>query len=139
MQDLEQAVKSGPRANSGKAALAALVLAAAGVAGCAQAPIAHDTAAGSPAATPALARFDTCAKPVYPAEALAKRVEGTVTLRFMIEPDGRVSQSLVQKSSGDASLDEAARVAIAKCSFTPATVNGKAQAAWVPVQYVWTI
>lgn len=146
MQRIKRLVRPDTQALSWKAAIPVLGLAAACIAGCAQTPAtpqepAASAASAAPAAaavtTKALARFETCAKPHYPAEALAKRVEGTVTLRFRIEADGSVSQALVQKSSGDASLDEAARVAIAKCSFTPATVNGKPEAAWVPVQYVW--
>ena len=150
MQRIKRLVRPDTQALNWKAAIPVLGLAAACIAGCAHTPAATqgpaqepaaaaETVASDPSATKALARFDTCAKPHYPAEALAKRLEGTVTLRFRIEADGSVSQSLVQQSSGDASLDEAARVAIAKCTFTPATVNGKPQAAWVPVQYVWKI
>lgn len=142
MQRIKRLVRPDTQALSWKAAIPVLGLAAACIAGCAQTPTTPQEPAAAAASaeavtTKALARFDTCAKPHYPAEALARRVEGTVTLRFRIEADGSVSQALVQKSSGDASLDEAARVAIAKCSFTPATVNGKPAAAWVPVQYVW--
>lgn len=150
MQRIKRLLRPDTQALNWKAAIPVLGLAAACIAGCAQTPAAvqapaqaqaaaPDSIAGTPDTTRALARFDTCAKPEYTPEALAKRVEGTVTLRFRIEADGSVSQALVQNSSGDASLDEAARVAIAKCTFTPATVNGKAQAAWVPVQYVWKI
>jgi len=146
MQRIKRLVRPDTQALSWKAAIPVLGLAVACIAGCAQTPTAsqetaaaHDTVAGNPNATRALARFDTCAKPEYTPEALAKRAQGTVSLRFRVEADGSVSQANVVQSSGDASLDEAARVAIAKCTFTPATVNGKAQAAWVPVQYVWQL
>lgn len=145
MQRIKRLVRPDTQALNWKAALPVLGLAAACIAGCAQAPTARqDTAAtpdvaAAPATTKPVAQFNSCAKPVYPAEALAKRVQGTVTLNFKIEPDGSVSEANVLKSSGDRSLDEAARVAIAKCSFTPATANGKPQAAWVPVQYVWAM
>lgn len=152
MQRIKRLVRPDTQALNWKAAIPVLGLAAACIAGCAQTPAAPqgparepaaaaipDAVAGKPATTRPLARFDTCAKPVYPAEALARRVEGTVTLRFLIGTDGSVSQSAVTKSSGDVSLDEAARVAIAKCSFKPAMVDGKPQPAWVPVQYVWKI
>lgn len=152
MQRIKRLVRPDTQALNWKAAIPVLGLAAACIAGCAQTPAAvqetaqpqaqaaaHDTIATHPNATRALAQFDTCAKPEYTPEALAKRAQGTVSLRFRVEADGTVSQANVLKSSGDASLDEAARVAIAKCRFTPATMNGKAQAAWVPVQYVWTL
>ncbi len=67
-----------------------------------------------------VAQFNSCAKPEYPRESLARRAQGTTTLRFLIDVDGSVAEAAVAKSSGDALLDEAARVAIAKCRFTPA-------------------
>lgn len=149
MQRIKRLLRPDTQALNWKAAVPVLGLAAACIAGCAQTPAAvqepaaqaaaPDSIAGTPDTTRALARFDTCAKPEYTPEALAKRAQGTVSLRFKVEADGTVSQANVVTSSGDASLDEAARVAIAKCRFTPATVNGKAQAAWVPVQYVWQL
>jgi len=140
MQRIKRLVRPDTQALNWKAAVPVLGLAAALLAGCAQTPVAPtDSAADSGLATRAIARFETCAKPEYPAEALAKRLQGTVTLQFKVETDGSVAESKVSKSSGDASLDEAARVAIAKCTFTPATANGKATASWVPVQYVWSM
>ncbi|MFC3458319.1 TonB family protein [Massilia haematophila] len=144
MQRIKRLVRPDTEALNWKAAIPVLGLAVACIAGCAQTPAAVDekgqqAQAADAVATKPIAQFHSCAKPHYPAEALAKRVEGTVTLRFRIEPNGSVSQSSVLKSSGDVSLDEAARVAIAKCTFTPGTVNGKPQAAWVPVQYVWKL
>ena len=148
MQRIKRLVRPDTQALNWKAAIPVLGLAAACIAGCAQTPTAvndkaqeqaQEQAAADAVATRPIAQFNSCAKPQYPAEALARRVEGTVTLRFRIEPNGSVSQSSVLKSSGDVSLDEAARVAIAKCTFTPATVNGKPQPAWVPVQYVWKL
>lgn len=148
MQRIKRLVRPDTQALNWKAAIPVLGLAAACIAGCAQTPTAvndkaqeqtQERAAADAVATRPIAQFNSCAKPPYPAEALARRVEGTVTLRFRIEPNGSVSQSSVLKSSGDPSLDEAARVAIAKCTFTPATVNGKPQPAWVPVQYVWKL
>ena len=139
MQRIKRLVRPTPdmQALNWKAAIPVLGLAATMLVGCAQTPVA-DSAADA-VTTPPLAQFNSCAKPMYPAEALAKRLQGTVTLQFKVEPDGSVQDSKVMKSSGDASLDEAARVAIAKCTFTPATVNGKPKAAWAPVQYVWSV
>ncbi len=139
MQRIKRLVRPTPdmQALNWKAALPVLGLSATLLVGCAQAPVA-DSAADA-VTTPPLAQFNSCAKPQYPADALAKRLQGTVTLQFKVETDGSVQDSKVMKSSGDASLDEAARVAIAKCTFTPATVNGKPKAAWAPVQYVWSL
>lgn len=139
MQRIKRLVRPTPdmQALNWKAAIPVLGLATTLLVGCAQTPVA-DSAADA-VTTPPLAQFNSCAKPMYPAEALAKRLQGTVTLQFKVEADGSVQDSKVMKSSGDASLDEAARVAIAKCTFTPATVNGKPKAAWAPVQYVWSV
>ncbi|MCC2960370.1 M56 family metallopeptidase [Massilia sp. IC2-278] len=137
MQRIKRLVRPDMQALNWKAAIPVLGLSATLLVGCAQTPMA-DSAADA-VTTPPLAQFNSCAKPMYPAEALAKRLQGTVTLQFKVEADGSVQDSKVMKSSGDASLDEAARVAIAKCTFTPATVNGKPKAAWAPVQYVWSL
>jgi protein TonB len=77
--------------------------------------------------------------PVYPKEALRNEWTGKSTLSFLIGVDGRVKDSKVVKSSGHEILDEAAREALSKCQFKPATVDGKLQEAWHPVQYVWTL
>lgn len=129
-----------------KAALPVLAMAAACLAGCAgtattvgTASTSSDALEHSALSTKPLARFDTCAKPEYTPEALARRAQGTVSLRFLVDTDGSVADAQVMKSSGDRSLDEAARVAIAKCRFTPGMADGKPARAWVPVQYVWTL
>ncbi len=137
MQRIKRLVRPDMQALNWKAAIPVLGLSATLLVGCAQTPVAGSAA--DAVTTPPLAQFNSCAKPMYPAEALAKRLQGTVTLQFKVETDGSVQDSKVMKSSGDASLDEAARVAIAKCTFTPATVNGKPKAAWAPVQYVWSV
>lgn len=118
------------------AVLPAVALAAACVASLAQA------SADVPVDKPdkhAYIDFDTCAKPAWPAEALAAKQTGTVTLRFLIERDGSVADSQVRKSSGHPSLDEAARAGIAKCRFKPARSGGKPVKAWNMMQYVWTL
>ena len=84
------------------------------------------------------ADFNTCAKPHYPAESLAAKHEGTVTLMFLVDVTGVVQEAKVAKSSGYEALDVAARDAIRLCKFMPATENGKATQKWAHVQYVWT-
>lgn len=109
------------------------------LAACAQTPPVSG-AAGATAVAPGAA--DTplpCARPVYPAQAAANKIEGTTTVGLLIAPDGRVIKSRLYTSSGDTSLDEAARSALVKCRFKPASAKGKPVAAWVPVQYVWSL
>ena len=81
----------------------------------------------------------SCDRPVYPQQAMANKIEGTSTIGFLIDTDGKVVATRLYTSSGDASLDEAARSGLAKCKFKPAMANGKAVRAWIPIRYVWTL
>lgn len=106
--------------------------------------VASLAACASPAAMAAgnarpLLQFNSCAKPMYPAESLAARHEGTVTLSFEVEADGSISGSQVKKSSGFPLMDEAAHQAIRKCKFSPAIKDGQAVKQSADVQYVWTL
>ncbi len=83
--------------------------------------------------------LNTCAKPEWPKESLRKGEQGPVTLAFRIEPDGSVGDAQIVKSSGYPALDTAARDGIMRCKFKPAMVEGKAEAAWMKMQYVWTL
>lgn len=89
--------------------------------------------------TRAIADFSTCKKPEWPRRALRNGITGTVTLSFLIDPDGQVADSMVRKSSGDVSLDEAARRGISRCHFKPATEGGQPVREWMQMQYVWTL
>lgn len=86
---------------------------------------------------PGMIRFDSCARPSYPEQASSQKQEGTVTLRFLIGADGKVKDARLLTSSGYPALDEAALVAISKCSFNPAVKDGKPVDAWTAIQYVW--
>lgn len=83
--------------------------------------------------------FTSCAKPQYPHADLQAGHQGTVTLGFLVDETGRVQESKVTRSSGFADLDEAARAALAKCSFHPAQAGGKPVRKWTTVQYVWSL
>ncbi len=85
------------------------------------------------------AMLPTCAKPDWPQASLQNGEQGSVTLAFRIESDGSVSDSKIVTSSGFPALDMAARDGISRCMFKPATVEGKRDAAWMKVQYVWTL
>ncbi len=87
----------------------------------------------------AIADFKTCRKPEYPHADLAAGHQGTVTVDFLIDTDGTVIDSAVARSSGFASMDEAARGALLKCRFGPALRNGSVVREWTKVQYVWTL
>jgi bla regulator protein BlaR1 len=83
--------------------------------------------------------FSSCAKPAYPAAALAAQHTGTVTLGFRVDIDGRVIASEVNGSSGHPELDQAARSAIERCVFHPGMQHERPVRAWTQVKYVWTL
>ncbi|MBQ5947254.1 M56 family metallopeptidase [Massilia sp. ST3] len=89
--------------------------------------------------TEALVDFQSCPKPQYPKESIAKSQTGTVSLNFLIGVDGRVKDSKVIQSAGYPALDEAARSALAVCRFYPARTAGLPVEAWAKVQYVWSL
>lgn len=80
-----------------------------------------------------------CATPAYPTSAARNGETGTVLLALLIGVDGRVNNSRIQKSSGSAALDKAARAALSLCKFKAATVDGVAQPAWSAISYVWKL
>lgn len=149
MSRIKQLVRPESQSLNWKAALPVIGFALAALAGCAQqqpAKVQQDATAmnmgpmkihAKVIETDAVADFNSCPRPVYPAVALQNKVEGTVSLGFLIGANGRVLDTTLRESSGDASLDQAARIALAKCSFKPATVNGTPIDRWTDVKYVW--
>lgn len=72
-------------------------------------------------------------RPEYPP--ISKRLgeQGKVILRVLVNEKGRPEQIEIQKSSGFARLDEAARQAVSRFLFKPYIDDGKAAAAFVIV------
>jgi periplasmic protein TonB len=81
----------------------------------------------------------SCEQPEYPAISRRAGEEGIVTLEFVIGVDGRVVQSKVASSSGFPRLDEAARAALSKCKFSPATLDGVAVQSTTKMPYRWLL
>ena len=69
--------------------------------------------------------------PAYPAEAARRGAEGTVGLVIHVTEAGTTAWVDVAQSSGDASLDRAAREAVSLWRFQPARAHGAA----VPFDY----
>ncbi len=63
--------------------------------------------------------------PQYPSRALSRGIQGATTLRLQVGADGSVGDIEILQSAGDASLDNAARAAVAKWKFKPALQNGQ--------------
>lgn len=87
----------------------------------------------------ALADAGGCAKPDYPARAARNGETGTVALALLIDTNGRVSDSRIQRSSGSRELDRAAQQALSLCTFKPAMNNGEAEPGWGQIAYVWSL
>lgn len=76
--------------------------------------------------------------PAYPRVAIAAHMQGTVTLRVLVDETGKPIDVVVETSSGHAVLDKAARAQVlASWRFQPATANGQAVKAWarIPVSF----
>lgn len=86
---------------------------------------------------PSAIAYGSRTKVAYPIEALRNREQGTVILSVLVGADGTVLSVEIEKSSGSRNLDRAAREAVAKWRFHPATRNGVAHSAWasVPVTF----
>jgi len=86
---------------------------------------------------PSAIAYGSRTKVAYPIEALRNREQGTVILSVLVGADGSVLGVEIEKTSGSRSLDRAAREAVAKWRFHPATRNGVAHSAWasVPVTF----
>ena len=80
-----------------------------------------------------------CRKPDYPSISIRLGEEGPVDLEFLVDLDGRVTESRIANSSGHNRLDEAARNTLATCRFTPGTVDGKPEKGWAHLRYIWKL
>jgi protein TonB len=89
--------------------------------------------------TPAVVDAKSCDEPPYPPAARRANETGTVRLTFLIDVDGRVLDSKVERSSGSRRLDEAARAGLSRCRFKPATLNGRPERTWGRIDYVWKL
>lgn len=136
MSRIKRLIRPDTQALNWKAAIPVL-----GMAAMCTALVAHAAPSAEPVEpdTIAVADFKSCKRPVYPAESIAQKHTGTVTLGFLVSQAGQVKEAKVAKSSGHQLLDESARTALEKCSFKPAQLKGKPVESWTKVQYVWTL
>ena len=81
----------------------------------------------------------SCDPPKYPKAALMNEEQGTVALAFLVSPDGKVTESKIDKSSGSKSLDKAALNAFSQCKFKPGTKDGKPDTLWAKIEFVWKL
>jgi TonB family protein len=68
--------------------------------------------------------------PVYPALAVRKKLEGSVTLEYRVDEYGDVSNASVLDASQPGIFDVAALQAIAKFKFIPSKINSSPVSTW---------
>jgi periplasmic protein TonB len=83
-------------------------------------PVLRDSSAEKPEAVRSKARSGQNLRPDYPRTAQEAGWEGTVMLRVEVLPDGNAGSVSVQRTSGHAILDDAARTAVERWHFSPA-------------------
>ena len=64
-------------------------------------------------------------EPRYPRRAAGKGQEGWVELSYVVEPDGSVSNVIIEDSSGQRDFERTALKSVKRWTFEPATVNGE--------------
>ena len=98
------------------------------------------TAAASSFAAETPASFDPkkCAIE-YPKASLMNEEQGTTTASFLVNPDGTVATSKIDKSSGFKNLDRALVKGLTSCKFKPGTKDGAPAATWTKVDYAWKL
>ena len=100
-------------------------------------------AAPGPAPRPAVrvgAKLIPGPPPPYPMPDVRRQNEGVSSLQVCLDVRGRVTSASLAKSSGHSSLDQAALKWVRDAKFTPAKVDGAAQAVCGhSVDYEWTL
>lgn len=71
--------------------------------------------------------------PGYPMTARRRGIEGVVTARLLVGPDGGVRQVVIESASPAGVFEEAVTEALPRWRFTPAQHQGQAVAVWVRV------
>lgn len=79
-----------------------------------------------------------CEKPAYPRSSLANEEQGTTVVSLLVGVDGKVTDSKIAKGSGFSALDRAT-LKLADCKFKPVLKDGKADAEWISLEYVWKL
>ena len=78
-------------------------------------------------------------KAEYPKASLMNEEQGTVSMAFLVNADGSVADSKLEKTSGFKNLDKAALKSLALCKFKPGTKDGAPAQTWTKVDYAWKL
>jgi protein TonB len=97
-------------------------------------------ATGSAIAGEVPATFDSgSCKVDYPKSSLMNEEQGVTAMAFLVNPDGSVAESKMEKSSGSKTLDNAALKTITSCKFKPGSKDGAPAKTWTKVAYAWKL
>jgi protein TonB len=102
----------------------------------------HAAEAQQAAAKPSILNIQSCAPRVedYPSDALRDNLQGTVRLRFTVAASGELKEVALVRSSGAASLDQAAAKRLSRCKFAAAkSADGSSIESSLELEYVWRI
>jgi protein TonB len=75
----------------------------------------------------------------YPKASLMNEEQGTVSMSFLVNADGSVAESKLEKTSGFKNLDKAAIKSLSACKFKPGTKDGSPAQTWTKVDYAWKL
>jgi protein TonB len=78
-------------------------------------------------------RLASRVSPTYPFRAKRRGVEGKVVVRFLVDKQGRVSQSTVVRADPEGVFEQSALKAVRQWRFQPGTKDGRPVATWVQV------
>jgi len=96
------------------------------------------SSAAAAAEVPASFDAKSC-KAEYPKASLMNEEQGTVSMSFLVNADGSVAESKLDKTSGFKNLDKAAIKSISACKFKPGTKDGAPAQTWTKVDYAWKL
>jgi protein TonB len=75
----------------------------------------------------------------YPKASLMNEEQGTTSMSFLVNADGSVADSKLEKSSGFKNLDKAALKGLSSCKFKPGSKDGAPAQTWTRVDYAWKL
>jgi protein TonB len=95
---------------------------------------------GVAAAAETPASFDPSkCKVDYPKASLMNEEQGVTSMSFLVNADGSVADSKLDKSSGFKGLDKAAIKGLSSCKFKPGSKDGAPAQTWTKVDYAWKL
>lgn len=75
----------------------------------------------------------------YPKSSLMNEEQGTTVASFLVNADGSVAESKLEKSSGHKNLDRALIKGLTSCKFKPGTKDGAPAQVWTRVDYAFKL